>query len=166
MRPMLRFNAPLRPPLAARLLAPAALIVATLCAAPLATAATPAAPKSPAAAASAPGAAASADTRLRSTDELLAERMKKKKAQQAAAQAQARKLVDINSAGVAELKTLPGVDEALAAKIIAARPYLTKAELVTKNVMPTGPYLSLRHQVVAMQKQPLQAAKPKAGSKP
>lgn len=62
------------------------------------------------------------------------------------------KLVDINGASAKELKTLPGVDDAVAAKIVANRPYLSKAELVTKNVMPTGPYLSLKDQVVAMQK--------------
>jgi len=62
------------------------------------------------------------------------------------------KLVDINSASRAELKTLPGVGDAEAERIIAGRPYLTKTELVTKNVMPTGPYLELRYLVVAMPK--------------
>lgn len=67
------------------------------------------------------------------------------------------KLVDINSASRAELKTLPGVGDAEADKIIASRPYLSKAELVTKKVMPTGPYLTLKNHVIAMQK-----TKPKA----
>lgn len=62
------------------------------------------------------------------------------------------KLVDINSASRVELRTLPGVDAALADKIVANRPYLSKAELVTKNVLPTGPYLALKERVVAMQK--------------
>lgn len=62
------------------------------------------------------------------------------------------KLVDINSASPAQLKTLPGVGDAEAARIIAGRPYLSKAELVIKNVLPTGPYLQLRHHVVAMPK--------------
>jgi len=61
------------------------------------------------------------------------------------------KLVDINSAGRKELMTLPGIGGAEATKIIANRPYLTKTELVTKGVLPTGPYLSLKKQVVAMQ---------------
>ena len=69
------------------------------------------------------------------------------------------KLVDINSATRAQLKTLPGVGDGEADKIIAGRPYLTKAELVTKKVMPTGPYLSLKDRVVAMQK-----SKPKGKS--
>jgi len=67
------------------------------------------------------------------------------------------KRVDINSASRAELKTLPGIGDAEAAKIIAGRPYLSKAELVTKNVLPTGPYLTLKGQIVAMQKDPPKA---------
>ena len=58
--------------------------------------------------------------------------------------------VDINSASRKELMTLPGIGRAEADKIIANRPYLTKTELVTKQVLPTGPFLSLRHLVVAM----------------
>ncbi len=60
-------------------------------------------------------------------------------------------LVDINRAGRRELMTLPGIGAAEATGIIAHRPYLTKTELVTKGVLPTGPFLTLRHQVVAMQ---------------
>jgi len=65
--------------------------------------------------------------------------------------------VDINSAGRKELKTLPGIGDAEADRIVANRPYLTKTELVTKNVLPTGPYLALKNRVVAMQKQPPKA---------
>lgn len=64
--------------------------------------------------------------------------------------AEAVKLVDINSASLKQLKTLPGIGDAEAKKIIAHRPYLTKTELVSKGVLPTGPYLSLKRQVVAM----------------
>jgi len=60
--------------------------------------------------------------------------------------------VDINSAGRKELMTLPGIGAAEADAIVAHRPYLTKTELVTKGVLPTGPFLALKHQVVAMQK--------------
>lgn len=62
-------------------------------------------------------------------------------------------LVDINSAGRAELTTLPGIGDADASRIIAARPYLSKADLATKNVIPTGVYLSLKNRVIAVQKQ-------------
>ena len=67
--------------------------------------------------------------------------------------------VDINSAGRQELMTLPGIGRAEADKIIAMRPYLTKTELVTKGVLPTGPFMALKHQIVAMQK--LHKDKPK-----
>ncbi len=60
--------------------------------------------------------------------------------------------VDINSASRQELMTLPGIGPKEAARIVANRPYLTKTELVTKGVLPMGPFLSLKHQVVAMPK--------------
>jgi DNA uptake protein ComE-like DNA-binding protein len=59
------------------------------------------------------------------------------------------KLVDINSASRAELKTLPGIGDAEAAKIIAARPYLSKADLATNNVLPTGVYIALKDRIIA-----------------
>jgi competence protein ComEA len=70
--------------------------------------------------------------------------------------------VDINSASRKELMTLPGVGPAEADKIVANRPYLTKTELVTKGVLPTGPFLSLKNQVVAMQKLPRSNTKGKS----
>ena len=58
--------------------------------------------------------------------------------------------IDLNSATRKELMTLPGVDAALAGRIIASRPYLSKTDLVTKDVLAVGPFLSLKHLVVAM----------------
>ena len=60
-------------------------------------------------------------------------------------------LVDINAADRATLKTLPGVGDAEAAKIAAGRPYLTKAELVTKSVLPAATYQALKRNVIAGQ---------------
>jgi competence protein ComEA len=77
-----------------------------------------------------------------------------------AAPAKPVKLVDINSASDKELKTLPGIGDAEAAKIVANRPYLTKVDLVTKNVLPEGPYMSLKDRVVAVQKGPPPKPKP------
>jgi competence protein ComEA len=70
------------------------------------------------------------------------------------------KRVDINSASRKELKTLPGIGDAEADKIIANRPYLTKTELVEKKVLGIGPFLSLKNRVIAVPKA-LPKAKPK-----
>ena len=64
----------------------------------------------------------------------------------------AGKWVDINSASKAELKTLPGIDDALANKIIAGRPYKSKAFLITNKIIPPGAYQAIRDQVIAKQK--------------
>lgn len=76
------------------------------------------------------------------------------------------KLVDINSASKAELIKLPGIGDTEAAKIIANRPYLSKAELVSKNVLLTGPYMSIRYHIQALtSKAQLQALKAAAAAK-
>jgi competence protein ComEA len=76
---------------------------------------------------------------------------------QKAAPAKPAKLVDINGASRAELKKLPGIGDAEADRIIAGRPYLSKADLATKNVLPTGVYLSLKNQIIAIQKKKTKA---------
>ncbi len=63
----------------------------------------------------------------------------------------AEKLVDINSASREQLKTLPGIGDAEASKIIAGRPYLSKADLATNKILPTGVYLSIRKFIIAKQ---------------
>jgi competence protein ComEA len=62
------------------------------------------------------------------------------------------KLVDINSASKKELKTLPGIGDAEADKIIAGRPYLSKALLVSQDILPRGVYENLKTLVIAKQK--------------
>ena len=54
------------------------------------------------------------------------------------------KRVDINNAGKKELKTLPGISDADADKIIAGRPYLSKAHLATHNIVSRGVYENLK----------------------
>lgn len=61
------------------------------------------------------------------------------------------KLVDINSAKKEELKTLPGISDTLADKIIAGRPYGSKAWLVSHNIIDVAVYGGLKQQVIAKQ---------------
>lgn len=61
------------------------------------------------------------------------------------------KLVDINGATKDELKKLPGIGDAQADKIIAGRPYATKAHLVTHNIIDAGAYEGVRRLVIAKQ---------------
>ena len=61
------------------------------------------------------------------------------------------KLVDINGAKKEELKTLPGISDAEADKIIAGRPYGSKAHLLTHNIVSAEVYQNLKNQVVARQ---------------
>ena len=62
------------------------------------------------------------------------------------------KEVDINSAKKAELMKLPGIGDVEADKIIAGRPYLTKAHLVTHKIISAMVYQSIKDQIVARQK--------------
>lgn len=73
------------------------------------------------------------------------------------------KLVDINSASRKDLKTLPGIGDAEADRIIACRPFLTKADLVTKKVLPAGPFLTVKDRVVAVQKSRPKASRAASG---
>lgn len=60
--------------------------------------------------------------------------------------------VDINSASRSELMKLPGVSAADADRIIAGRPYLSKAHLVTRGVIAAGTYQQIRTVIMARQK--------------
>jgi DNA uptake protein ComE-like DNA-binding protein len=61
-------------------------------------------------------------------------------------------LVDINSASKAQLKKIPGINDAAADKIIAGRPYLSKAHLVTRNIISGIHYQQIKDLIVARQK--------------
>lgn len=62
------------------------------------------------------------------------------------------KLVDINSASRTELKRLAGIGDTEADKIIGGRPYLSKADLVTRGIVSAGVYESIKKQVMAKPK--------------
>jgi DNA uptake protein ComE-like DNA-binding protein len=61
------------------------------------------------------------------------------------------KLVDINSAKKEELKTLPGISDAEADKIVAGRPYGSKAWLVSRNVVGADVYGNVKNLIIAKQ---------------
>ena len=68
-----------------------------------------------------------------------------------AAATRSPKMIDINSASLKELQTLPGIGDIEAEKIIKGRPYLSKADLVTNKVLPEGVYVSIKRLIVAKQ---------------
>ena len=100
---------------------------------------------------------------LGSSPLLAADKAKPPAAQASASQAGASaptapvKRVDINSASRAELKTLPGIGDAEASRIIAARPYPSKTKLAVDNVLPDATYQAIKSRIVAVQPEPPKA---------
>ncbi len=62
-------------------------------------------------------------------------------------------LIDINSANEAELKSVPGIGDAYAAKIIAGRPYANKTQLKSRKVVPSILYEQVKDKLIAKQLQ-------------
>jgi DNA uptake protein ComE-like DNA-binding protein len=82
---------------------------------------------------------------------------------QATAAAKA-KVVDINTASEAELKAVPGIGDAYAAKIIAGRPYAKKDQLKSRNILPAPVYEKTKDLIIARQAAK-EAVKPTAAKK-
>lgn len=59
--------------------------------------------------------------------------------------------MDINSASVDELKTLPGVGDTYAAKIVKGRPYSGKDDLTKKKIVPVKTYDGIKDMIIARQ---------------
>ncbi len=59
--------------------------------------------------------------------------------------------VDINSASKEELMKVPGIGEATADKIVAARPFTAKNELVAKKIVTRSQYAKISAHVIAKQ---------------
>ena len=77
--------------------------------------------------------------------------------------AAAAKLVDINTASEADLKAIPGIGDAYAAKIIAGRPYAKKDQLKSRNILPAPVYEKTKDLIIAKQavKEAVKPAAPK-----
>lgn len=67
-------------------------------------------------------------------------------------QAPAKKeLIDINTASEDELKSLAGIGDATAKKIIANRPYKRKDDLVKQKIISQKTYDKIQDQIIARQ---------------
>jgi competence protein ComEA len=57
--------------------------------------------------------------------------------------------IDINTATMDQLKSLPGIGDAYAKRIIAGRPYSAKNQLVTRGVLPQPVYDKIAGKIIA-----------------
>jgi DNA uptake protein ComE-like DNA-binding protein len=57
--------------------------------------------------------------------------------------------VDINNASLADLKALPGMTDANAAKVVQGRPYKDPNDLVAKKVLPEAEFAKIKDRIVA-----------------
>lgn len=66
------------------------------------------------------------------------------------AQSKSPRLININSAEPAKLKTLPGITNEYATKIIDNRPYKKKEELKTRNIIPASVYEKIKNKITVI----------------
>lgn len=62
--------------------------------------------------------------------------------------------MDLNTASVEQLMTLPGITRVWAARIVKYRPYRRKDELLDRGVLPTELYQRIEDKVIAHRVKP------------
>lgn len=72
-------------------------------------------------------------------------------AKAAVSKAPAGGLIDINSASSEALKSIPGVGDVFAAKIIGGRPYKAKNDLVSRKIVSAVLYAKIKDRIIAKQ---------------
>lgn len=68
--------------------------------------------------------------------------------------AASQQLLDINTATADQLKALPGMGTAYAARVIAGRPYTAKNQLATRGILPKDEYERIRELIIAHRPKP------------
>jgi competence protein ComEA len=68
--------------------------------------------------------------------------------------AASKELLDINTATATQLKALPGMGDAYAARVMAGRPYTAKNQLTTRGVLPQAEYERIRELIIAHRVKP------------
>ncbi len=63
-------------------------------------------------------------------------------------------LLDINTATPEQLKALPGMGNAYAARVIAGRPYTAKNQLTMRGILPLGEYQQIKALIIAHRVKP------------
>lgn len=59
--------------------------------------------------------------------------------------------LDINTASIDQLKALPGIGDAYSKRIVDARPYANKSQLLSKGILPAATYSKIKDQIIATQ---------------
>jgi DNA uptake protein ComE-like DNA-binding protein len=58
-------------------------------------------------------------------------------------------MLDINTATADQLKSLPGIGDAYADRIVRGRPYTAKNQLTQKGIIPQATYDKIKDQIIA-----------------